>query len=1306
MTQLPNSNKLFSVSQASKFLNVSIDTLRRWDKKGKLVPIRTAGGSRRYHLNQLEAFKVSGGTSPDLDQMLTIKEAAQKFGVSAITLRRWDKTGKIKFVRDESNYRRISISEIKKFLGENDEKVEKVRNNEKINEVEKVEKINDQVNLQVTRYLLYSFATLALAFFAVGIQLKTTPWGKELANSWLKTAQDLGKVNQTTSDQILGDEQSSSTPIYSLLPAAYSPNLLKNPSFETAPSSSGGPSAFWTLHPNSTDSNTQMSNHTAHSGGYSLLLNCEENNEQKTENNDCARGIIQESTKTEAGRSYQLGVWVKVNKGPALLRQQGRALSDTRIHLSLGPGYDKSFRLESNEEKVMSNDGWRYYSTTFNNPPPGLVPRIYIENNEQKAMSNEILFFLDDAVFREAESFAGVAEVGSKEYGTERNQLASAYSLLPTAYSSLLPSGGNILSISPQGIIYPTDSNQTQGGLGTDSSRFGKAWLSNVDLSQSLSVNEKIDIAGKLTANGNVTLGNNDGDELEVGARIISDLIPKTTNSISLGNTSLRWRQAYVDALTITNNATIGGSLTISGGLGISGGSGLSITGAASITGDLSLDGDLDFQGPQNITTTSDNLTISPTGNLVIDTSGGTVFVRDAAIDLTNQPTTVSANTLTLRSTGSFIIDTSAFNTDLRLQGGLGELRGDYGTIVLAARQSLTLDTSANNTNININTGSGTLNTSVGNYSLTANGESITVNGNISETVTGTITQTITGAVNRTVSNTITDRITGANNYVLRVGNSASDSDANGNDIFISAVDKITLNSSSFSQTTSGNTETIVSAGDYSVIVQGNNDLYLRGGGAGRNDITNGGDLQLSAEDSMILDAGDLTITSSKDSVSAIAIRSSRGGITLSTSSAGGNGNLSLYSAGTLTLDTSSKNSNIRLQTGSGTLTASLGTATISTENGPISLISHTSPINLITESTTNGSLILSSTGNLYLDTSRTGASIFLQGGLARVGSAGTVDNISGSGSLYVQNNLEVDGNVYLGTSTANSLSVSGYVTSNLVPDPGSTYNLGSNTRKWLNVWADTVTATNISGTIVGGSTTSADWNINSDNATADLEDSTVTFERGTEVVNSELRWNSSGKRYFSTNASFQISPDTGIGLPARPEQAIMVVNDSYGGRRLLTLREAGTDLLNVDSSGNILLSQASNIETSSGALTVRGYNGLTLTTSSATTGEIRVISRGTLQLDTSTNNTNILIRAGSGNLNVSSNQLYLTGNLVVTGTETFNGVTYTFPGADGSASNVLTTSGAGLLSWGTLGAGSITADSLDFSEFKDSMNL
>lgn len=89
-----------------------------------------------------------------------------------------------------------------------------------------------------------------------------------------------------------------------------------------------------------------------------------------------------------------------------------------------------------------------------------------------------------------------------------------------------------------------------------------------------------------------------------------------------------------------------------------------------------------------------------------------------------------------------------------------------------------------------------------------------------------------------------------------------------------------------------------------------------------------------------------------------------------------------------------------------------------------------------------------------------------------------------------------------------------------------------------------------------------------------------------------------------------------------------------------------------------------------------------------------------------SISNGNIGISAGTGTLNISAATAQLTGNLVVTGTETLNGVAYTFPGADGSSSNILSTNGSGILSWSTIGASGITADSLDFTEFKDSMAL
>ncbi len=47
-------NRLVNVSEAAKILGVSISTLRRWEKEGKLIPdARTKGGQRRYQLSSL-----------------------------------------------------------------------------------------------------------------------------------------------------------------------------------------------------------------------------------------------------------------------------------------------------------------------------------------------------------------------------------------------------------------------------------------------------------------------------------------------------------------------------------------------------------------------------------------------------------------------------------------------------------------------------------------------------------------------------------------------------------------------------------------------------------------------------------------------------------------------------------------------------------------------------------------------------------------------------------------------------------------------------------------------------------------------------------------------------------------------------------------------------------------------------------------------------------------------------------------------------------------------------------------------------
>lgn len=51
--------KFLTIAQAAKLLQVSPDTLRRWEDKGLITPIRTKGGSRRYTLLDLKIAKLN-----------------------------------------------------------------------------------------------------------------------------------------------------------------------------------------------------------------------------------------------------------------------------------------------------------------------------------------------------------------------------------------------------------------------------------------------------------------------------------------------------------------------------------------------------------------------------------------------------------------------------------------------------------------------------------------------------------------------------------------------------------------------------------------------------------------------------------------------------------------------------------------------------------------------------------------------------------------------------------------------------------------------------------------------------------------------------------------------------------------------------------------------------------------------------------------------------------------------------------------------------------------------------------------------
>jgi excisionase family DNA binding protein len=46
-------NRLISIGELAELKAVSVDTIRRWEKEGKLESVRTDGGHRRYRAKRL-----------------------------------------------------------------------------------------------------------------------------------------------------------------------------------------------------------------------------------------------------------------------------------------------------------------------------------------------------------------------------------------------------------------------------------------------------------------------------------------------------------------------------------------------------------------------------------------------------------------------------------------------------------------------------------------------------------------------------------------------------------------------------------------------------------------------------------------------------------------------------------------------------------------------------------------------------------------------------------------------------------------------------------------------------------------------------------------------------------------------------------------------------------------------------------------------------------------------------------------------------------------------------------------------------
>ena len=211
-----------------------------------------------------------------------------------------------------------------------------------------------------------------------------------------------------------------------------------------------------------------------------------------------------------------------------------------------------------------------------------------------------------------------------------------------------------------------------------------------------------------------------------------SQVLPKTTNTLDLGSNSTRFKNAYIDGTTVSDALTVTDNATVGGTLGVTGATTLSST--AAITGDTTVGGTLGVTGASTLDSAAvtNNATVGGTfGVTGNSTIGGTLGV-------TGNSTIGGTLGVTGQITGNVT----------------GDLTGNADTATaLATAVTITIDgdvdataTSFDGTgNITLTTTLDTVNSNVGSFGSSTAIPVVTVNGK--GLVTGISTASITTAL-------------------------------------------------------------------------------------------------------------------------------------------------------------------------------------------------------------------------------------------------------------------------------------------------------------------------------------------------------------------------------------------------------------------------------------------------------------------------------------------------------------------------------------------------------------------------------
>ena len=457
--------------------------------------------------------------------------------------------------------------------------------------------------------------------------------------------------------------------------------------------------------------------------------------------------------------------------------------------------------------------------------------------------------------------------------------------------------GDGSVEVDAHGNIYPAVNGV--GGLGTGSNKFSELRLTKATIDN----NGSLSLDGDITVNGNGTFKG----AIAFDGTIKSHLIPDQDSTYDLGSTAKKWRIGYINQIYLQNAETINNN--VDGDITFiennTGGNNTLVFDMNAAADAIELRNDAEDL----------RLRAAGNGNLVLRAGDG---ATNSTVD-GNDLFLAAEDAMTLRSATYNLTTSGSTITMIALNSGITLSTGSntQGTISLKSAGSLKLDTSVNNTNLLIDSGTGDLIANVGTHTEVAQDDAVNaISLSASRGGINLSSSSASGSGDIKLRSAGTLHLdTSANNTNILANTGQGRLVATSNNAGISAIQLLATNGG-IDISTSG--------------VGGLGELRLRSGGSLKLDTSgnNNNILIDSGTGDLLANIGTGTVTAQDDVIAAIALRSSRGGIQLSSSNASGNGDVRILSAGTMQLDTSAIGSNVLVRTGAGrfdVLTAGTG---------------------------------------------------------------------------------------------------------------------------------------------------------------------------------------------------------------------------------------------------------------------------------------------------------------------------------------------------------------------------------------------